>query len=63
MLPKMQTVTSYEAIPKTAVYLGSEDGGGNIEEFFYDMICEAEEPIRYRDADGIHHYFNLINLY
>ena len=59
----IKTVTQYEAIPKTAVYLGSENGAGALEEFFYDLIEDAEEFIRYRDADGIHHYFNLIVLY
>ena len=59
----IKTVTQYESIPKTAVYLGSENGAGELDEFFYDLIADAEEPIRYRDSDGIHHYFNLINLY
>jgi hypothetical protein len=63
MFNTIKTVTKYEAIPKTAVYLGSENGAGELEEFFYDLIAEAEEPIRYRDEDGIHHYFNLIVLY
>jgi hypothetical protein len=63
MFNTIKTVTQYEAIPKTAVYLGSENGAGELEEFFYDLIAEAEEPIRYRDEDGIHHYFNLIVLY
>ena len=63
MLPKMKTVIKYSDIPSTAVYIGSENGGGEMEEFFYDLVCDAEEPIRYRDEDGIHHYFNLINLY
>jgi hypothetical protein len=63
MFNTIKTVTQYEAIPKTAVYLGSENGAGELEEFFYDLIAEAEEPIRFRDEDGIHHYFNLIVLY
>lgn len=60
---KIKTVTQYEAIPKTAVYIGSENGAGELEEFFYDLIEDAEDPIRYRDEDGIHHYFNLIVSY
>ena len=63
MLNTIKTVTSYSAIPKTAVYIGSENGAGELEEFFYDLIADAEEPIRFRDEDGVHHYFNLINLY
>ena len=63
MFNTIKTVTQYEAIPKTAVYLGSENGAGELEEFFYDLIVDAEEPIRFRDEDGIHHYFNLIVLY
>lgn len=62
MLNRIKTVTQYSAIPSTAVYIGSENGGGELEEFFYDLIADAEEPIRFRDEDGIHHYFNLINF-
>ena len=58
----MKTYITYESIPKTAVYMGSEDGGGSLDEFTADLIADAEEPVRYRDADGIHHYFNLINF-
>jgi hypothetical protein len=63
MFNKIKTVTQYEAIPKTAIYLGSENGAGELDEFFYDLIADAEDPIRYRDKNGIHHYFNLIVLY
>jgi hypothetical protein len=59
----MKTVKNYSDIPSTAVYMGSEDGGGWLDEFTADVIADAEEPIRFRDADGIHHYFNLIVLY
>ena len=58
----MKTYITYESIPKTAVYMGSEDGGGSLDEFTADLIDDAEEPVRYRDADGSHHYFNLINF-
>lgn len=63
MLNRIKTVTQYSLIPSTAVYIGSENGAGELEEFFYDLIADAEEPIRYRDSDGIHHYFNLVVLY
>lgn len=59
----MKTYVAYESIPKTAVYLGSEDGGGSLDEFTADLIAEAEEPVRFRDSDGICHYFNLVNFY
>jgi hypothetical protein len=59
----MKTLINYDAIPKTAVYIGSEDGGGSLDEFTYDLIENADEPVRYRDSDGINHYFELINLY
>jgi hypothetical protein len=59
----MKTLISYDAIPKSAVYLGSEDGGGSLDEFTYDLIENADEPVRFRDDDGINHYFELINLY
>ena len=63
MLNRIKTVTQYSLIPSTAVYIGSENGAGELEEFFYDLIADAEEPIRFCDEDGIHHYFNLIVLY
>lgn len=56
----MKTLNSYNAIPQTAVYLGSEYGDGTITETLDDMIAEAIEPIRFRDDDGIHHYFDLV---
>jgi hypothetical protein len=59
----MKTVTKYSDIPGTAVYMGSEDGGGWLDEFTADVIADAEEPIRFRDEEGIHHYFNLVVLY
>ncbi len=59
----MKTLISYDAIPKSAVHLGSEDGGGSLDEFTHDLIENADDPVRYRDEDGINHYFELINLY
>lgn len=57
----MKTFNSYNAIPSSAIYLGSEYGDGTITETLDDMISEAIEPIRFRDDDGIHHYFDLVN--
>jgi hypothetical protein len=57
----MKTLTSYNAVPQTAIYLGSEYGDGTMTEALDDMISEAIEPIRFRDDDGIHHYFDLVN--
>jgi hypothetical protein len=59
----MKTLIRYDTIPKSAVYIGSEDGGGSLDEFIYDLIENADEPVRFRDDDGINHYFELINLY
>lgn len=56
----MKTVNNYSSIPQTAVYLGSEYGDGTITETLDDMIFEAIEPIRFRDDDGVHHYFDLV---
>ena len=57
----MKTLKNYDAIPKNAIYLGSEFGDGSITECLDDVINEAVDPIRFRDDDGIHHYFDLIN--
>jgi hypothetical protein len=51
MLNRIKTVTQYSLIPSTAVYIGSENGAGELEEFFYDLIADAEDPIRYRDPE------------
>jgi hypothetical protein len=57
----MKTFTNYSAIPQSAIYLGSEWGDGSMTETLDDMIGEAIEPICFRDDDGIHHYFDLVN--
>jgi hypothetical protein len=59
----MKTFTKYSDIPSDAVYMGSEDGGGWLDEFTADLIADAEAPVRFRDDDGIHHYFNLMVSY
>jgi hypothetical protein len=55
----MKTVINYSDIPGNAVYMGSELPDGTIEMFFADLIADAVEPIRYRDENGIHHFFDL----
>jgi hypothetical protein len=56
----MKTFSSYEAIPKTAIYLGSENGGGEMEEATADAIADAIEPAFFRDEDGQRYYFDLV---
>jgi hypothetical protein len=57
----MKTFPNYEAIPTTAIYLGSEHGDGSIEETTADAIADAIEPVFFRDEDGQRHYFDLVN--
>ena len=45
--------------PEHAVYLGSEHGDGSMPEELADVIAAAIEPITYRDAEGVRHYFDL----
>lgn len=55
----MKTFTTYEAIPATAIYLGSENGAGELEELTADAIENAIAPVCFRDAEGQRHYFDL----
>ena len=57
----MKTLTNYDLVPNNAIYLGSEYGDGTMTEILDDMINEAIEPIRFRDDDGMNHYFDLVN--
>ena len=57
----MKQFANYESIPSTAIYLGSEDGGGNMGEELADTILEAINPATFKDADGIRHYFDLVS--
>jgi hypothetical protein len=57
----MKTFSTYESIPTTAIYLGSENGGGEMEEATADAIADAIEPVFFRDEDGQRHYFDLVN--
>ena len=57
----MKAFPTYEAIPKTAVYLGSEHGDGSIEEATADAIADAIEPAFFKDEDGQRHYFDLVD--
>ena len=55
----MQTVTDYSAVPDTAAYIGSEQPDGTMTEAAADALDRAREPITYRDAEGIRHFFDL----
>lgn len=57
----MKQFANYESIPSNAIYLGSEDGGGNMGEELADTILEAINPATFKDPDGIRHYFDLIS--
>lgn len=56
----MKTFSTYESIPKNSIYLGSEHGDGSSTESLDDAINEALNPCRFRDDDGVFHYFDLI---
>lgn len=58
----MKQFATYESIPSNAVYLGSEDGGGNMGEELADIILEAIEPVTFKDPDGVRHYFDLVSF-
>lgn len=55
----MKTYTRIEDLPTNNKYLGSENGDGSMYEELADAIDYAEQPVRYRDAQGINHYFDL----
>jgi hypothetical protein len=55
----MKTYTAYDAIPKNAVYLGSEDGNGCMSETLADIIGQALQPVRLREDDSTYAYFDL----
>jgi hypothetical protein len=56
----MKQFSTYESIPSSAIYLGSESGDGSMGETLADMILEAINPATFKDSDGIRHYFDLI---
>jgi hypothetical protein len=56
----MKQFPTYESIPSNAIYLGSENGNGEMGETLADMILEAISPATFKDSDGIRHYFDLI---
>lgn len=56
----IKTVTVYDLIPKSAVYLGSEHADGSMDEFVADGIADAIEPICFRDPEGSKHYFDIV---
>jgi hypothetical protein len=55
----MKTYTAYDQIPKSAHYLGSEDGGGYLDETTANSIDRAINPVRLREDDGTYSYFDL----
>lgn len=57
----MKQFSTYESIPSSAIYLGSESGDGSMGEALADMILEAIDPATFKDNDGIRHYFDLID--
>jgi hypothetical protein len=55
----VKTYAAYDQIPKNAHYLGSEDGGGFLDETIADIIASAINPVRLREEDGTYSYFDL----
>jgi hypothetical protein len=55
----MKTYTAYEQIPKSARYLGSEDGAGFMDETLAEFIAQSINPVRLRDDDGNYSYFEV----
>ena len=56
----MKQFPTYESIPSSAIYLGSENGNGEMGETLADMILEAIYPVTFKDSNDIRHYFDLI---
>lgn len=55
----MKIYTNYKDLPKHAVYIGSEDGSGCLDEYTADMIAQAVQPVRLKEDDGTYSYFDL----
>ena len=55
----MRIYKTYEDIPKNAIYLGSENGDGSIQEEVLNYVNEAINPVCLKDYQGIKHYFDL----
>jgi hypothetical protein len=55
----MKTYTTYKCIPKHAIYIGSEDGSGCLDQYTADMIDQAIEPVRLKEDDGTYSYFDI----
>jgi hypothetical protein len=55
----MKTYTRFLDVPTRASYLGSEEGDGFMSEELADYVDAANEPARYKDAEGVSHYFDL----
>ena len=55
----MKTFTDYDALPPSALYLGSEYGDGSMDESLADAVAEAIYPARLREDDGTFSYFDI----
>ena len=54
----MKYFTSHAALPKSAVYLGSEDGPGESSEALEDALNDAQ-ALGFVIDDGVYSYFDL----
>jgi hypothetical protein len=55
----MKIYTNYKDLPKHAVYIGSEDGAGTLDEYTDDLIASAVEPVRLRENDNTYSYWDI----
>lgn len=52
----MKTYTRYEDLPKSALYLGSENPDGTVFESLADALDDALEPVELIDEHGSHYF-------
>jgi hypothetical protein len=55
----MKIYTNYTDLPKHAVYLGSEDGSGCLDEYTDDLIARAVEPVRLLEDNNTYSYWDI----
>ena len=55
----MNIFTNYKNLPKHAVYIGSEDGYGCLDEYTYNLIACALNPVRLLEDDGTYSYWDI----
>jgi hypothetical protein len=55
----MKIYTNYKDLPKHAVYIGSEDGAGTLDEYTDDLIARAVEPVRLLENDNTYSYWDI----